>query len=90
MNDFFLLYSMLILNIALIIIIYSKYNRIVGIGNSICCLLYTLPLYCLLIFDGEYGSGFTYWFYLVTLTAIQILSSAIYMGLRLITKHKRH
>ena len=58
---------------------YSISRKKAGILSAIVLLGYSLPLYYLFFFRSEYGAGLTYWFYLLVLNLIYILSTAIHL-----------
>ena len=79
MSDNLLLYLSSI--ICVLLTIYQIFNRQkrAGILSAIVLLGYSLPLYYLFFFHSEYGAGLTYWFYLLVLNLIYILSTAIHL-----------
>ena len=78
MNEDILLYISSI--ICALLTIYQIFNRQkrAGILSAIVLLGYSLPLYYLFFFHSEYGAGLTWWFYLLVLNLIYILSTAIH------------
>ena len=66
--------------ICALLTIYQIFNRQkrAGILPAIVLLGYSLPLYYLFFFHSENGAGLTWWFYLLVLNLIYILSTAIH------------
>ncbi len=79
MSDNLLLYLSSI--ICILLTIYQIFNRQkkAGVLSAIVLLGYSLPLYYLIFFRSEYGAGLTWWFYLLVLNLIYILSTAIHL-----------
>lgn len=67
--------------ICILLTIYQIFNHQKGIGilSSIVLFGYSLPLYYLFFFRSEHGVGLTWWFYLLVLNLIYILSTAIHL-----------
>jgi len=66
----------------LLIIVSFRFNRPFGMINLIGYILYNLFLYCNFFYENEGGSGFLWWFYLIILTALQIVVLGIYIGIK--------
>lgn len=79
MSDNLLLYLSSI--ICALLTIYQIFNRQkrAGLLSAIVLLGYSLPLYYLFFFHSEHGAGLTWWFYLLVLNLIYILSTAIHL-----------
>ena len=67
--------------ICILLTIYQIFNRQkkASILSAIVLLGYSLPLYYFFFFRSEYGAGFTYWFYLLVLNLIYILSTVAHI-----------
>lgn len=67
-----------------------KYKKQFARINMVLFLLYNVILYSSLFFGGDYGSSFLWWFYLMIITALQILilSTCIAVELAKRIKHR--
>ena len=85
MSENEILYSITILLIFLIIttLFFSKSYCII---NSVVFCLYAFPLYYSLLFNGNRGSSFIWWFYLMILISVQTLLVLIYLIYKMIKK----
>ena len=83
MDENILLYISSIICIFLTIYQIFKHQKATTALSTIVLLGYSLPLYYLFFFRSEYGAGLTWWFYLLALNLIYILSTTI----RLIFKY---
>ena len=79
MSDNLLLYISSI--ICALLTFYQIFNRQkrAGVLSAIVLFGYSLPLYYLFFFRSEHGAGLTWWFYLLVLNLIYILSTAIHL-----------
>ncbi|BDI74738.1 hypothetical protein PC1C4_14600 [Paraprevotella clara] len=73
MNDNIIIYTLSLLCVLLILFELILIKRTKGIIDSIVFAFYSLPLYWLMMFKGTGGAAFTWWFYLVIITSLQIL-----------------
>jgi hypothetical protein len=83
MTDNQLLFSSSLLCLILIIISF-KFNKLFGIISLIIFVIYSSYLYYSLIYKSQYGSALVWWFYLLIITAIQIIISGTYIIIKLI------
>ena len=85
MNENEILFAITIVLMVLIIatFIFSKSH---GIIHSVVFCLYAIPLFYSILFKGNGGSSFLWWFYLMVFTSIQILTVFIYLIYKIIKK----
>ena len=77
MSDNLLLYISSISCVLLTIYQLCGRHKRTGALSAIVLLAYSLPLYYLFFFHSDYGAGFTWWFYLLALNFLYILSTVI-------------
>jgi hypothetical protein len=85
MSEYEILYVMTVLLIVLMIATFM-YRKSVGIMNSVVFCLYAIPLYYSILFNGNGGSSFLWWFYLIVLISTQTLIVSIYLIYKIIKK----
>jgi hypothetical protein len=85
MSENEILYAITILLIFLIISTF-KYRKSYGVINCVVFCLYAFPLYYSILFNGNGGSSFLWWFYLIVLTSLQTLIVSIYLIYKIIKK----
>jgi hypothetical protein len=85
MSENEILYAITILLIVLLIATFM-YRKSVGIMNSVVFCLYAFPLYYSILFNGNGGSSFLWWFYLIVLISTQTLIVSIYLIYKIIKK----
>ena len=64
------------------------FSKSYGIIHSIVFCLYAFPLYYSILFKGNGGSSFLWWFYLMVFISIQILTVCIYLIYKIIKTPK--
>ena len=64
------------------------YSKSYGIINGVVFCLYAFPLYYSILFKGNGGSSFLWWFYLMVFISIQILTVCIYLIYKIIKTPK--
>lgn len=79
MDEDILLYISSIICVLLTIYQIFKHQKATAALSTIVLLGYSLPLYYFFFFRSEYGAGLTYWFYLLVLNLIYMLSTAIHL-----------
>jgi hypothetical protein len=85
MSENEILYAITILLIVLLIATFM-YRKSVDIMNSVVFCLYAFPLYYSILFNGNGGSSFLWWFYLIVLISTQTLIVSIYLIYKIIKK----
>ncbi len=79
MSDNALLYISSIICVLLTVCQICGHQKRTTILSAIVLLGYSLPLYYFFFFRSEYGAAFTYWFYLLVLNLIYILSTVAHI-----------
>ncbi|MFM1947953.1 MAG: hypothetical protein RL207_2236 [Bacteroidota bacterium] len=85
MSENEILYALTVLLIVLMIAAFM-YRKSIGIMNSVVFCLYAFPLYYSILFNGNGGSSFLWWFYLIVLISTQTLIVSIFLIYRMIKK----
>ena len=86
MSDDQILYGSSILCLILVFISF-KFSRFFAVTNLIVLLGYSAIMYYGLFYKSESGAALGWWFYLVSLTAIQIVVIGIYLLLQINKKN---
>jgi len=82
-NDVLVAITLVLIVLMIATFIYSKSY---GIINGVVFCLYALPLYYSMLFNGNGGSSFLWWFYLMVFISVQILTVFIYLIYKIIKK----
>ncbi len=73
--------------VCLLLIFYSfRYNKVFAIFNIFIFLAYNSYLYFGFVYRSLQGAGLVWWFFILTLTLIQILVVGIYVGIKFLKK----
>ena len=86
MSDDQILYGGSLLCLILVLISF-KFSRYFAIINLIVLLSYSTIMYYGLFYKSEEGGALVWWFYLVSLTAIQIVIIGIYLVIKIFKKN---
>lgn len=68
--------------ICLCAILFTGGSKRFKLLNLVVFAAYSIPLWWALLFNGAFGAGFTWLFYLATLTIAQLLFVLIYQGIK--------
>jgi hypothetical protein len=75
-NEILVAITIVLMVLMIATVIFSKSY---GIINSVVFCLYAFPLYYSILFKGNGGSSFLWWFYLMVFISIQTLTVFIYL-----------
>lgn len=89
MTDNIFLYALSSICILLILIEWGYISYKKGLINTITFVVYSFPLYDLMIHKGTGGAAFTWWCYLVVFTSIHVIIQLINI-LKFFYKKKRN
>lgn len=84
-NDVLVAITLVLIVLMIATFIYSKSF---GFINGVVFCLYAFPLYYFMLFNGNGGSSFLWWFYLMVFISIQILTVCIYLIYKIIETPK--
>lgn len=87
MSDNQVLFSCTIICIALITFSF-RFSKRFALANTILFTAHSSLFYYNLFYNGQYGSSFTWWFYAVISTSLQITAISIYI-LYTLSKQKK-
>lgn len=73
MNDNIIAYILSLVCLILLLIEWIAVSHKKAMANTILFAVYSLPLYYLMLYKGSGGAAFTWWFYLVLSTFIQVI-----------------
>lgn len=73
MNDNIIAYILSLVCIILVLIEWRVGSHKKAMTNTIVFVVYSFPLYYLMLYKGSGGAAFTWWFYLVLSTSIHVI-----------------